>query len=204
LIYPCESCSSVVHAHYRRVRESRGLDSRRGFGADSDGSRGTLAHLVLAMDEMSSKSGYVSFQKLSIRRPGLQRRGLPPSLDSLYGRITPTLNSISDNASTDAPEEICRGYAAKDDRIVLSEATNIGASGKYNRVFETGGAGISHGPHDDVHLQDVRRVSRCLTSPPNVRLVAPGVGNHRRTREHSGDGCRCLDSRQRVLISVLR
>ena len=43
---------------------------------------------------------------------------------------------ISDNASTDATESICRDYAAKDARINYQRNTvNIGASENYNSVF---------------------------------------------------------------------
>ena len=44
---------------------------------------------------------------------------------------------ISDNASTDATENICREYAAKDPRIrYYRNEKNIGATGNFNRVFE--------------------------------------------------------------------
>lgn len=43
---------------------------------------------------------------------------------------------ISDNASTDRTEDICRDYAAQDARITYSRnGTNIGAARNYNRVF---------------------------------------------------------------------
>ncbi|HNP35730.1 MAG TPA: glycosyltransferase family 2 protein [Woeseiaceae bacterium] len=44
---------------------------------------------------------------------------------------------ISDNASTDATEEICRSFAAQDDRIVyLRQQQNLGATANYNFVAE--------------------------------------------------------------------
>ncbi len=43
---------------------------------------------------------------------------------------------ISDNASTDATEAICRDFAAKDARITyIRNAVNIGAAGNYNQLF---------------------------------------------------------------------
>ncbi len=43
---------------------------------------------------------------------------------------------ISDNASTDKTEEICRKYGGRDGRIrYFRNSTNIGAAGNYNRVF---------------------------------------------------------------------
>lgn len=44
---------------------------------------------------------------------------------------------ISDNASTDATEEICRSYAEKDSRIHYHRAPeNMGAAWNYNQVFK--------------------------------------------------------------------
>lgn len=58
---------------------------------------------------------------------------------------------ISDNASKDATQDICREYTEKDQRIrYYRNETNIGASGNYNRVFT-----LAHGEffkwisHDD-------------------------------------------------------
>lgn len=44
---------------------------------------------------------------------------------------------ISDNASTDQTEKICREYATKDKRIrYFRNQTNLGAAANYNRAFE--------------------------------------------------------------------
>jgi len=44
---------------------------------------------------------------------------------------------VSDNASTDRTEEICRSYVAKDNRIkYFRNEENLGASRNYNKVFE--------------------------------------------------------------------
>lgn len=58
---------------------------------------------------------------------------------------------ISDNASTDATQEICQEYAAKDNRIRYHRnETNIGAAGNYNRVFELArGEFFKWASHDD-------------------------------------------------------
>jgi glycosyltransferase involved in cell wall biosynthesis len=106
---------------------------------------------------------------------------------------------ISDNASTDATQEICRGYAAKDGRIrYYRNATNIGASGNYNRVFELArGAFFKWAAHDDVHLPGC--LKRCVEvfdqAPPNVALVAPAseiIDEHGNTTVISVE---CLDTR---------
>src|SRR3974377_1117825 len=61
---------------------------------------------------------------------------------------------ISDNASADATQEICREYTARDCRIrYYRNKINIGASGNYNRVFELARGGLfKWAAHDDVHL----------------------------------------------------
>jgi glycosyltransferase involved in cell wall biosynthesis len=59
---------------------------------------------------------------------------------------------ISDNASTDATEEICRAFAGRDRRIHYHrQATNGGAAANYNRVFELSlGRYFKWATHDDV------------------------------------------------------
>lgn len=58
-------------------------------------------------------------------------RFLPKSLDSLLRQTFRDFELIiSDNASTDRTEEICRGYAATDDRIrYYRNQKNMGAVG---------------------------------------------------------------------------
>ena len=59
---------------------------------------------------------------------------------------------IADNASTDRTLEICKAYAAKDQRVrVHRNETNMGASYNYNRVFElSSGEFFKWGAHDDL------------------------------------------------------
>jgi glycosyltransferase involved in cell wall biosynthesis len=84
---------------------------------------------------------------------------------------------ISDNASTDATQEICQELAAKDNRIRYSRnATNIGASPNMKRVFElSGGEFFALAAHDDLYLPGFLR--RCVevlsAAPANVVLVSP-------------------------------
>jgi glycosyltransferase involved in cell wall biosynthesis len=94
---------------------------------------------------------------------------------------------ISDNASQDATEKICREYSAKDPRIrYYRNEKNIGASGNFNRVFELArGELFKWAAHDDVHLPGF--FSRCIEvidrAPATVVLVSPraevidGLGN---------------------------
>jgi glycosyltransferase involved in cell wall biosynthesis len=84
---------------------------------------------------------------------------------------------ISDNASTDATQEICGELAAKDARIRYSRnATNIGACKNFKRVFELSkGEFFAWAAHDDVHLPGFLR--RCVEvfdqAPSTLVLVAP-------------------------------
>ncbi|MGH7770052.1 MAG: glycosyltransferase family 2 protein [Candidatus Binatia bacterium] len=65
-------------------------------------------------------------------------RFLAETLDSLLVQTYTEFELIiSDNASTDRTEEICRRYAAKDQRVrYYRNSTNIGIGRNFNRVFE--------------------------------------------------------------------
>jgi len=65
-------------------------------------------------------------------------RFLKETLDSLLCQTYHDFEIIvSDNGSTDRTEEICRDYAAKDERVrYYRNATNIGVGQNFNRVFE--------------------------------------------------------------------
>lgn len=59
---------------------------------------------------------------------------------------------ISDNASTDRTAEVCRTYAAQDDRIhYYRNSHNLGAAWNFNRVFQLAqGRYFKWATHDDV------------------------------------------------------
>jgi glycosyltransferase involved in cell wall biosynthesis len=85
---------------------------------------------------------------------------------------------LSDNASTDGTEAICRDYASRDSRIrYFRNETNIGASPNHNRVFE-----LSRGKYFTWSADDLEyfsgMLSRCVTAmnqaPPTVVLVYAG------------------------------
>jgi glycosyltransferase involved in cell wall biosynthesis len=63
---------------------------------------------------------------------------LAEALDSILSQTYRDFKLIiSDNASTDRTEQICREYAAKDRRIrYYRNEKNIGAPKNFNRVFE--------------------------------------------------------------------
>ncbi len=63
---------------------------------------------------------------------------LRQAVDSVLGQTFRDFELIiSDNASTDATEEICRSYAERDQRVrYYRNASNIGAPRNFNRAFE--------------------------------------------------------------------
>jgi glycosyltransferase involved in cell wall biosynthesis len=70
---------------------------------------------------------------------------------------------ISDNASTDGTEELCRDHAAKDQRIrYCRNATNIGATQNWYRVFDlSSGEYFASVAHDDVYAP--RYMDTCIS-----------------------------------------
>jgi glycosyltransferase involved in cell wall biosynthesis len=82
---------------------------------------------------------------------------------------------ISDNASTDATERICRKFAAQDPRIrYYRNETNIGAAPNHNRVFELStGEFFKWAAHDDLYPKQM--LQRCIEvlekAPESVGLV---------------------------------
>lgn len=77
---------------------------------------------------------------------------LAETLDSILAQtFTDFELIISDNASTDRTEAICRQYAARDHRVRYERnPTNLGAAKNYNRVFELSqGEYFKWNGHDD-------------------------------------------------------
>ena len=70
---------------------------------------------------------------------------------------------ISDNASTDRTESICRAYAASDNRIhYVRNIENKGATWNFNRVFElSSGKYFKWISHDDVYKPEF--IEKCLS-----------------------------------------
>ncbi len=82
---------------------------------------------------------------------------------------------ISDNASTDATQSICREFAAKDQRVrYYRNETNIGASRNFNYVVTLArGEFFKWAAHDDVHMPGF--LKQCMEvieqAPATVVLV---------------------------------
>jgi glycosyltransferase involved in cell wall biosynthesis len=125
------------------------------------------------LDVASPPSG--TTPKVSIGLPVYNgQRFLEETLDSLVAQTFQDWELIiSDNASTDATDEICRRYLAADSRIrYVRNAQNIGFALNANRVFA-----LSRGPYfklataDDLCAPDL--VARCvdvLDRDPDVVL----------------------------------
>ena len=101
---------------------------------------------------------------------------LPAALTSLLKQDYGDFELIvSDNASTDGTEAICREFAANDPRIRYSRnETNIGAARNYNRVFELSRSKLfKWASHDDeCHPSLLRRCVEVFDmSPPSTALV---------------------------------
>lgn len=85
------------------------------------------------------------------------QRYLAASVESLLGQTFSDFELIiSDNASTDGTEDMCRRYAAQDRRIRYHRNDrNMGASWNFNRVFELSrGKYFKWQAHDDVCAPD--------------------------------------------------
>lgn len=76
--------------------------------------------------------------KVSVGMPVYNgERWLPDAIESILGQTCTDLELIiSDNASTDATEQICRDYAARDNRVhYYRNERNLGVSPNFNAVF---------------------------------------------------------------------
>lgn len=85
---------------------------------------------------------------------------------------------ISDNASTDNTEEICRTYAARDSRVTyFRNQENLGAARNYNIVFERSqGEYFKWVSHDDsIAPTYLEQCVDVLSAHPDVVLCYPGT-----------------------------
>ena len=102
-------------------------------------------------------------------------RYLSQSLDSLLAQTFADFEVIvSDNASTDSTQEICREYASLDPRIRYCRSpVNVGAPQNYKRAFdESSGRYFKWHTSDDlVGPQFVERCMDALTADPRIVLV---------------------------------
>ena len=106
-------------------------------------------------------------------------RHLAEALDSLLAQDYSNFEVlISDNASSDATESICRAYAARDPRISYQRSDrNLGAVWNFNRVFDLGrGKYFMWAAHDDVRApQYLSRCTAQLEADPQAVLCCTGI-----------------------------
>jgi glycosyltransferase involved in cell wall biosynthesis len=99
-------------------------------------------------------------------------RYLGECLESLLGQSFTDLEVIvSDNASTDATETICRDFAAKDSRLrYFRNEKNLGAAPNYDRTFHLSeGRYFKWSAHDDIlHPDYIARCVEVLESDPGA------------------------------------
>jgi len=101
------------------------------------------------------------------------------SLDSLLAQTYTDFELIiSDNASTDSTEEICRDYAARDSRIrYVRQPVNIGAAPNHNYLVQAAhGRLFKWAAHDDLFAPKL--VERCIEAldQPEVILAHAYMG----------------------------
>lgn len=97
---------------------------------------------------------------------------LPETIDAILVQTYRDFELIiSDNASSDVTEQICRKYAAQDDRIsYYRNQQNIGATGNFNRVFQlASGEYFKWVAHDDLHAPDY--LAKCVEVLDRDRTV---------------------------------
>jgi glycosyltransferase involved in cell wall biosynthesis len=111
---------------------------------------------------------------------------LAPALDSLLAQSYRDFELIiSDNASTDSTETVCRERAQRDPRVrYYRNETNLGGRHNFNRVFELAtGEYFKWAAHDDVH--EPTYLERCV----EVLDRDPGaVAAHTRIRDIDENG----------------
>ncbi len=118
----------------------------------------------------AAETGRHAIPRVSIGVPVYNGQNyLREALDSLLAQTYGDFEIlISDNASTDQTQAICKEYASRDDRIRYErQVTNLGAAANYNRVFEMArGEFFKWAAHDDVCLPTF--LERCVEALDNA------------------------------------
>jgi glycosyltransferase involved in cell wall biosynthesis len=157
-------------------------------------------------------------------------RYLGQAITSILGQTFPNLELIiSDNASTDATEEICRGFAAQDRRVrYFRQPRNIGASPNFNICYELASSEyFKWAAHDDfLEPEYLAECVRALDANPDAvlcqslvrlvddhdrlievfRAVEPGAASHDPTERFAARmrNPRCLEIWGVIRMSALR
>jgi glycosyltransferase involved in cell wall biosynthesis len=103
--------------------------------------------------------------------------GLEGALDSLLAQSYEDFELIiSDNASTDGTEEICRRFSRLDPRVrYIRNDKNVGVARNYNRLFElSDGRYFKWAPHDDrLRPEFLARCVEVLDADKDIAIVVP-------------------------------
>lgn len=108
------------------------------------------------------------------------------AVDSILNQTFPYFELIiSDNASTDNTEQICRAYAMKDSRVrYYRNEKNIGAPNNYNRLFDLSSSEyFKWAAYDDVLAPDFLR--KCIAILDNDNSI---IGCHCKTGRIDSNG----------------
>lgn len=104
-------------------------------------------------------------------------RYLPNAIEALLAQTFPNFELIlCDNASTDATEQICRSYVARDGRVrYVRNAKNLGISLNFRRAFELArGRYFKWACYDDLCAPEfLKRCVEVLDRDPSVVLAYP-------------------------------
>lgn len=104
-------------------------------------------------------------------------RYLPEALDSILAQTVDDFELIiSDNASTDETQQICRHYADADDRIVYyRQEKNVGAAHNFNLLVDHAKSALFRWAcHDDIlHPRCLEASIEILDRRPDVILAYP-------------------------------
>lgn len=138
-------------------------------------------------------------------------RWIRASLDSILQQTFPDFELIiSDNASTDDTESICREYAAQDARVrYFRNDVNVGASDNYNAVFRRArGIYFKWASCNDICAPEfLARCVEVLEARSDMVLVYPRTrlmyGDHGPYEDYE-DGLELLDDRPCVRFIALQ
>jgi len=116
---------------------------------------------------------------------------LKEALDSILAQTYRDFELIiSDNASTDRTQQICREYATKDSRIrYYRNEKNLGAPRNFNRVFRLSSSELfKWAAYDDVHAPEfLQKCVSVLNKDPSVVLCHSKTGRIDQNGHFSGN-----------------
>jgi glycosyltransferase involved in cell wall biosynthesis len=141
-------------------------------------------------------------------------RYLAEAIDSILDQTMADFELvISDNASTDRTEELCRSYVSTDRRVrYFRNESNVGALPNFNRVYELSrGRYFKWAAHDDVLRPEfLQRCVDALEAAPDAALCESAIeycdesGASLGIRAHHVSGSESTDCATRFAALILR